>query len=76
LTSKPTWSNAYGRSATSAFFVLVGRRRRLAETREGQAASERLQMPLMQRNRFIEVETDMRNKTETTEAGRQYAVST
>ena len=26
LTSKPTWSNAFGCSATSAFFVLVGRR--------------------------------------------------
>jgi hypothetical protein len=27
LTSKPTWSNTSGCSATSAFFVLVGRRR-------------------------------------------------
>jgi len=26
LTSKPTWSNASGRSATPAFFVLVSRR--------------------------------------------------
>ena len=26
LTSKPTWSNTSGCSATSAFFVLVGRR--------------------------------------------------
>ena len=26
LTSKPTWSNAFGCSATSAFFVFVGRR--------------------------------------------------
>jgi hypothetical protein len=26
LTSKPTWSNTFGRFATSANFVLVGRR--------------------------------------------------
>ena len=26
LTSKPTWSNTFGCSATPAFFVLVGRR--------------------------------------------------
>ena len=28
LTSKPTWSNAFGRSATSAFFVLDAARGR------------------------------------------------